>query len=207
MKRNQTHCFDEVRYFTVGLFVWELRAKRFLSLTDANLDVIKQMHRLLCNEEVDVDTALGHLVRDVVGSHAIINVTVDWNDFDADGPATTMPSILTRHGEAPPVLWHRVEATTLRKRLNDSEYQVFTSVAESALRDIKVSIISDGRFGSQKSYRKLTEELKVDCGIGLRSNITLTSATDETRNFVAFVGAGGRTGISRGAFVTIAAIR
>ena len=84
MRRNQTLCFDEVHHFLDGLFDGDLHAKRVLSLTNATLGVIKtaslavntigqglalarglvtkhaikQVDRLLSNEEIDIDVAL-----------------------------------------------------------------------------------------------------------------------------------------------------
>ena len=121
MRRNQTLCFGEVHRFLDGLFDGDLHAKRILSLTNATLGVIKtaslavntigqglalarglvtkhaikQVDRLLSNEGIDIDAAL-------VGSRACINVAMDWTDFDADGQATIMLSLLTRHGRREP---------------------------------------------------------------------------------------------------------
>ena len=66
---------------------------------------IKQVDRLLSNQGIDIDAALRHWVPYVVGSRACINVAMDWTDFDADGQATIMLSLLTRHGRATPLLW------------------------------------------------------------------------------------------------------
>jgi hypothetical protein len=38
----------------------------------------------------------------VVGLRTSINVAIDWTEFDADGQATLMLSLLTRHGRATP---------------------------------------------------------------------------------------------------------
>jgi hypothetical protein len=67
---------------------------------------IKQVDRLLSNEGIDIDAALRHWVPYVVGPRNSINVAMDWTDFDADGQATIMLSLLTRHGRATPLLAH-----------------------------------------------------------------------------------------------------
>ena len=56
---------------------------------------IKQVDRLLSNEGVDIDTALAHWVPYVVESRTSINIAMDWTDFDADGHATIMLSLLS----------------------------------------------------------------------------------------------------------------
>ena len=77
---------------------------------------IKQVDLLLSNEGNDIDAALRHWVPYVVGSRACINVAMDWTDFDADGQATIMLLLLTRHGRATPLLWLTVDTSTLKNR-------------------------------------------------------------------------------------------
>ena len=60
------------------------------------------MDRLLSNEGIDLDDALRHWAPYVVGPRTSINLAMDWTDFDADGQATIMLSLLTRHGRATP---------------------------------------------------------------------------------------------------------
>jgi hypothetical protein len=112
----------------VGSAGRDLHAKRVLSLTNATLGVIKtaslavntigqglalarglvtkhaikQVDRLLSNEGIDIDAALCRWIPYVVGSRTSINVAMDWTDFDADGQATIMLSLLTRHGRREP---------------------------------------------------------------------------------------------------------
>ena len=228
MRRNQTLCFDEVHHFLDGVFDGDLHAKRVLSLTNATLGVIKttslavntigqglalarglvtkhaikQVDRLLSNEGIDIDAALCRRIPYVAGSRTSINVAMDWTDFDADGHATIMLSLLTRHGRATPLLWLTVNTSTLKNRRNDYEYQALIRLAETLPSDVKVCIVADRGFGDQKLYRMLTEELKFGYVIRFRGNITVTTTAGETRTAAAFVGPGGRARILRGALVT-----
>jgi hypothetical protein len=127
---------------------------------------------------------------------------MDWTDFDADGHATIMLSLLTGHGRATPLLWLTVDTSTLKNRRNDYEYQVLIRLAEALPSDVKVCIAADRGFGDQKLYRMLTEELKFGYVIRFRGNITVTTTAGETRTAAAFVGPGGRARILRGALVT-----
>ena len=104
MRRNQTLCFDEVHHFLDDLFDGDLHAKRVLSLTNAILGVIKttslavnaigrglalarglvtkraikQVDRLLSNEEIDINAALCRSIPYMVGIRTSINVAMDW---------------------------------------------------------------------------------------------------------------------------------
>jgi Transposase DDE domain len=228
MTRNQTLCFGEVYRFLDGLFDGDLHSKRVLSLANATLGVIKtaslavntigqglalarglvtkhaikQVDRLLSNQGIDIDAALRHWVPYVVGSRSSINVAMDWTDFDADGQATIMLSLLTRHGRATPLLWLTVDTSTLKNRRNEYEYQALVRLADALPADIKVCIVADRGFGDQKLYRVLTEELKFDYVIRFRGNITVTTAAGETRTASAWIGPGGRARVLRGALVT-----
>jgi hypothetical protein len=228
MADNQSVSFEDVHQFVVGLFAGDLHAKRVLSLANATLGVItgaslavgmigqglalarglstkhaiKQVDRLLSNEGIDVDAALRHWVRYMVGARTSINVALDWTDFDADGQATIMLSLLSSHGRATPLMWLTVDTSTLKNRRNEYEYQVLVRLAEALPADVKVCVVADRGFGDHKLYRVLTEELHFDYVIRFRGNITVTSAEGETRTAAAWVKPGGLTRVLRGATVT-----
>jgi hypothetical protein len=228
MKPNQTLCFDQVHRFLDSLFDGDLHAKRVLSLANATLGVIKtaslavntigqglalarglvtkhaikQVDRLLSNQGIDIDAALRHWVPYVVGPRSSINVAMDWTEFDADGQATIMLSLLTRHGRATPLMWLTVDTATLKNHRNAYEYQVLVRLADALPADIAVCIVADRGFGDQKLYRVLTEELKFDYVIRFRGNITVTAADGEARTAAAWVGSGGRARVLRDALVT-----
>ena len=228
MQRNPTLGFKGVHAFLSGLFDGDLHAKRVLSLANASLGVIrsgslavhtiglglaqarglktkhavKQVDRLLSNEGIDIDAALRHWVPYVTGPRTNINVAMDWTDFDADGQATIMLSLLTRHGRATPLVWLTVDTTTLKNHRNEYEYQVLVRLADALPSDIKVCLVADRGFGDQKLYHLLREQLKFDYVIRFRGNITVTAQDGETRTAAAWVGPGGRAKVLRGAEVT-----
>ena len=228
MQPNQTLCFTQVQRFLANLLDGDMHAKRVLSLANATLGVIKtaslavntigqglalarglvtkhaikQVDRLLSNEGIDIDAALRHWVPYVVGPRTSINVAMDWTDFDADGQATIMLSLLTRHGRATPLLWLTVDTATLKNHRNEYEYQVLVRLADALPADIKVCIVADRGFGDQKLYRVLTEQLNYDYVIRFRGNIAVTAANGEVRTAAAWVGPGRRARVLRGALVT-----
>lgn len=228
MADNQSVSFEDVHQFVDGLFAGDLHAKRVLSLANATLGVItsaslavstigqglalarglstkhaiKQVDRLLSNNGIDVDAALRHWVRYVVAARTSINVALDWTDFDADGQATIMLSLLSSHGRATPLMWLTVVTSTLKNRRNEYEYQVLVRLAEALAADVKVCVVADRGFGDHKLYRVLTEELHFDYVIRFRGNIKVTAADGETRTAAAWVKPGGLTRVLRGATVT-----
>ena len=228
MVRQQPLSYVQVHRSLVGLFDGDMHAKRIASLANATLGVvktgslavstighglalarglttkhaIKQVDRLLSNEGIDIDAALRHWVRYVVGPRTSINVAMDWTEFDADGQATLMLSLLTAHGRATPLLWLTVDTATLKNHRNEYEYQVLVRLADALSADIKVCIVTDRGFGDQKLYQVLSEELKFDYVIRFRGNIQVTAADGEMRTAAAWVGTGGRARVLRDALVT-----
>lgn len=222
--------FDGVHCFLKTLFANDLHAKRILSLAGATLGAIesaslavamigqglalargrltkhaiKQVDRLLSNPGIEVDALLVHWVPYVVGNRSSITVAMDWTDFDADGQATIMLSLLCRHGRATPLVWLTVGTATLKDRRNAYEDQVLMRLAEVLPADVRVRIVADRGFGDQKLYRLLADELKFDFVIRFRGNIKVTAADGEARPAAEWVGAGGRARVLRGATVTAA---
>ena len=222
--------FEGVHHFLRTLFADDLLALRVLSLAGATLGVIesaslavamigqglalargrltkhaiKQVDRLLSNPGIDVDALLVHWVPYVVGSRSSITVAMDWTDFDADGQATIMLSLLCRHGRATPLVWLTVDTATLKDRRNAYEDRVLVRLAAVLPADVRVRIVADRGFGDQKLYRVLTDELKFDFVIRFRGNILVTAADGQARAAAERVGAGGRARVLRGATVTAA---
>jgi hypothetical protein len=225
---NQQISFDGIQRFLEGLFGECLHSKRILSLAGATLGAIqsvslavaligqglalarglttkhavKQVDRMLANEGIDVDALLRQWVPFVVGGRRDITVALDWTDFEADGQATLMLSLLTRHGRATPLYWLTVETVTLKGRRNEYEYQVLVRFADALPEGVHVCLVADRGFGDHKLYQVLTEEVKFDYVIRFRGNITVTAVDGESRTAAGWVGKGGRARVLRGATVT-----
>jgi hypothetical protein len=226
--RSGKFAFGDVHRFLRGLFAEDLHAKRVYSLANATLGAmtgaslavnaighglalargrlpkhaIKQVDRLLSNRGIEVDGLLARWVPYVVGARTSIAVAMDWTDFDADGQATIMLSLLTRHGRSTPLVWLTVDKATLKERRNEYEYRVLVRLAEILPAGVKVLIVADRGFGDKKLYRVLSEELKFDYVIRFRGNIAVTAADGEVRPAADWVGPSGRARVLRGAQVT-----
>ena len=85
----------------------------------------------------------------MVGPRGSINVAMDWTEFDADGQATIMLSLLTRHGRATPLVWLTVDTATLKNHRNEYEYQALVRLAGRLPADIAVCIVADRGFGDR----------------------------------------------------------
>lgn len=220
--------FKEVRRVLGGVLDQDLHAKRIDSLCDATLGVLhsaslavctigqglatarglnpkhatKQVDRLLSNPSINVDDILARWVPYIIGARPSIVVAMDWTDFDADNQATIMLALITDHGRSTPLVWLTVDKNTLKDHRSLYEHRVLVRLAELLPPDVKVCIVADRGFGDQKLYKMLTEELLFDYVIRFRGNIAVTTTTGETRTAAAWVRAGGRARVLRGAAVT-----
>lgn len=228
MTSGKKIAFKDVHGFLSGLFAEDLHAKRVYSLANATLGAmaaaslavaaigrglalarggltkhaIKQVDRLLSNPGIEIDALLARWAPYVVGGRASIAVAMDWTDFDADGQATIMLSLLTGHGRATPLVWLTVDKKTLKTRRNEYEYRVLVRLAEILPAATKVLVVADRGFGDRKLYRVLTEELNFDYVIRFRGNIKVTAADGEERPAADWVGPAGRARTLRGGAVT-----
>jgi Transposase DDE domain len=226
--RKQQFSFNQVRQVLGGILDEDLHAKRVDALCAASLGVLhsaslavctigqglaaarglnpkhatKQVDRLLSNPNIKVDDILARWVPYIVGARTSIVVALDWTDFDADKQATIMLSLITDHGRATPLVWLTVDKRTLKNHRSFYEHYVLVRLAELLPANINVCIVADRGFGDQKLYKMLTEELCFDYVIRFRGNIAVTATTGETRTAAAWVRAGGRARVLRGAMVT-----
>ena len=104
----------------------------------------------MSNQGIDVDALLVHWVPYVVGKRDSITVAMDWTEFDADGQATIMLSLLSRHGRATPLVWLTVDKAALKNRRNGYEYQVLVRLAEILPADVRVRVVADRGFGDHQ---------------------------------------------------------
>jgi hypothetical protein len=138
----------------------------------------------------------------ILGDRPEIAVALDWTEFNADGQATLMLSLLTRHGRATPLYWLTVDSKTLKGRRNAYEYQVLVRFAAALPDGVKVTLVADRGFCDHKLYRVLRDELAFHFVIRMRANIRVTAANGERRKAADWVGPGGRARVLHGATIT-----
>ena len=207
----------DVRSFIGELYGPALHAKRIGSLASATLGVmqaaslavamighalaqarglvtkhaVKQVDRLLSNDGIEVWDSFARWVPQQIGERRDILVAMDWTDFDHDGQATLVLSLVTGHGRAAPLLWLSVWKDELTKRRNDFEDACLRRLAELVPAGCRVTMLADRGFGDQKLFAFLAA-LGFDYVIRFRGNIGVTDAGGQTRPAAEWVGKGGR---------------
>jgi hypothetical protein len=141
---------------------------------------IKQVDRLLSNDNVSPWLVFKSWVRFVVGSREEILVALDWTEFDADNQATLALYLITRHGRATPLLWKTVEKSSLAGKRNSYEDEVIERLHEILPEKLRVTLLADRGFGDQKRYEHL-RTLGWDYVIRFRECIAVTDSAGTRR--------------------------
>jgi hypothetical protein len=134
---------------------------------------IKQVDRLLSNNNFVVWQLFGPWVRFVVGQRKEILTALDWTEFDDDDHSVIALYLITRHGRATPLLWMTVQKSKLARKRNRYESQVIEKLDEILAKKVKVTLLADRGFGDQKRYEHL-RLLGWDYVIRFRQNILVT---------------------------------
>jgi hypothetical protein len=163
---------------------------------------IKQVDRLLSNDNFVPWNCFEYYVPYIVGSRKDIIVAMDWTDFDKDKQATITISLITSHGRATPLIWKTVRKNELKDNRNDYEDEVLHKLKDALQDDVHVTVLADRGFGDTKLYDFLQTDLKFDFVIRFRGNIAVTDSSGETRAAKDWVGVDGRAKTLRDASVT-----
>src|SRR5919112_6308810 len=123
--------FQDVRSFLDSVLSEDIHAKRVDSLANAALGVmtgaslgvasigrslaqarglltkhaVKQVDRLPSTHRIEAWDVFATWVPQAVGARQDIVVAMDWTDYDADGQATLVLMLVTRHGRTTPLVW------------------------------------------------------------------------------------------------------
>ncbi len=196
----------DIRAFSDDLYGHDLHAKRVDSLAGATLGVmtsaslavavigqalaqarglvtkhaIKQVDRLLSNQNIDVWDSFARWVPHLIGARKEIVVAMDWTDFDRDGQTTLALNLVTGHGRATPLLWLTIWKEELTEQRNDFEDACLMRLKQLVPPGCAVTILADRGFGDHKLFAFL-DELDFGYVIRFRGNIHVTDATGETR--------------------------
>jgi hypothetical protein len=134
---------------------------------------VKQVDRLLSNENVSPWGLTRQWVQFVVMGRKELLVALDWTDFDGDDQATLALYLITRHGRATPLVWKTVEKARLKQHRNQYESEVLEQLHAVLAADVRVTVLADRGFGDQKRYEHI-RSLGWDYVIRFRQGIKVT---------------------------------
>lgn len=162
---------------------------------------VKQIDRLLSNENVTIWAFARSWVRFVVGPRPEVVVALDWTEFDDDGHSTLAAYLITNHGRATPLLWQTVEKSDLEGKRNAHEDRLLERLAECMPEGVRVTVLADRGFGDQKRYEHL-HGLNIDFVIRFRENIVVSDQWGNSKPAVEWLPKSGRATLIKKAAVT-----
>ncbi len=128
-------------------------------------------------------------------------VAMDWTDFDRDGQSTLVPSAVTGHGRAAPLIWLSVWKQGIATRRNDYEDACLRRLAETMPTGCRVTILADRGFGDRKLFA-FFGRLGFGYVIRFRGNIRVADVEGTSKPAADWVDPGGRARKLRDAKVT-----
>lgn len=161
---------------------------------------IKQIDRLLSNENFDINRVLKTWIDFVVAERKQIVIALDWTDFDSDKQTTLAAYLVTRHGRATPLAWKTYDKSTLKNNQKDYEFAIIEQLHQWIDPQVDITLLADRGFGDQKLYDFLLF-LGWDFVIRFRGDILVTVG-DSSQGAAQWIGSNGRAKMLVGALVT-----
>ena len=162
---------------------------------------VKQVDRLLSNEDVSLDELMPLWVKHVVGETSNIVLAMDWTDFDDDDHTTLCAYLVTTYGRAMPFVWKTVKKSTLKKKRTGYELEMIRKLHAWLPVTVSVTLMADRAFGYAELY-ELAGMYGWDYIIRFRENIIVAEPGNEGVPAAKLVPAHGRVRKVVGATVT-----
>jgi hypothetical protein len=212
--------FQDVRAFLDSVVEGDIHTKRIESLANATLGVmtgaslgvaiigrslaqarglltthaVKQVDRRLSPPRLEAWDVFATWVPQAVGARQDIVVAMDWTDDDADGQATLVLMLVTRHGRTPPLVWLSV----FKDELKDAGLRRRAAVLPDGVR---VTLLADRGFADTTLFGFL-DDLGFGDVLRLKATTQVSAADGTTRPAARWVGQGGRARKLRDAALT-----
>lgn len=151
---------------------------------------IKQVDRLLSNENFDLDDTFAAWVSFVVSAREEMVIALDWTDFDDDDHVTLCAYTATSHGRATPLVWRTVQKSKLRGKRTATEHEVVEMLHRWIDPKVRLTLLADRGFGDTKLY-ELLQLYGWDFVVRFRGNI-LVEHEGEKRPAKEWIPANGR---------------
>ena len=219
---------NDVHHYVDEIFGDDVHAKRVQSLANATTGVlasgslaitaighglahvqgtmtkhgVKQVDKLLSNQNIDVWEYFSYWVPHVVASRKEIVVAMDWTDFDRDKHTTIALNLLTEHGRAIPLIWKTVEKSKLKDNRNHHEDEVLERLSQTLPDGVKVTVVADRGFMDMALFEALRDTWQFGYIICMRGNVKVTATNGEQRTAAQWVSPNGKAKTLRQAQVT-----
>lgn len=152
---------------------------------------VKQIDRLMSNNNLIVDDLSDRWVAYVVGKRKKVIIALDWTDFERDDHVTLAAYVITKHGRATPLMWKTVYKSQLKGKQTRHEDAFIDRLNAALPKGVEVLLLADRGFADKLRFEHL-DLLGFYYIIRFRDGITVTNAKDESRKAAGWVGKNGR---------------
>ena len=133
----------------------------------------KQIDRLLSNKKLTVWDLSSSWARYLICESTELLVALDWSAFADDKQSMLSLNLVSPKGLSVPLLWKSVENSRIKHNRARYEDQLLSRLKELLPCDVKVTVLADRGFSDHKFLKFLSEELKFDYIIRIKSNTTI----------------------------------
>lgn len=133
----------------------------------------KQIDRLLSNKKLDVWNLSLQWAQYVIGDVGELMVALDWSAFADDKQSMLSLNLVSSKGLSMPLLWKSVENERIKHNRARYEDQLLSCLRTIVKPHVKVMVLADRGFSDHKFLRFLSEELKFDYIVRIKSNTTI----------------------------------
>ena len=219
--------FQDVRAFLDRVLDGDIHTKRIESLANATLGVmtgawlgvaiigrslaqarglltthaVQQVDRRLSPPRLEAWDVVATWVPQAVGARQDIVVAMDWTEYDADGQATLVLMLVTRHGRTTPLVWLSVFKDEWKDARNADEDAGLRRLAAVLPDGVRVTLLADRGFADTTLFG-FPDDLGFGDVLRLKATTQVSAADGTTRPAARWVGQGGRARKLRDAALT-----
>ena len=133
----------------------------------------KQIDRLLSNKKLSIWELSGSWARYLISESNDLLVALDWSAFADDAQSMLSLNLVSAKGLSVPLLWKSVENSRIKHNRARYEDQLLSRLKELLPASVNVTVLADRGFSDHKFLKFLSEELKFEYIIRVKSNTTI----------------------------------
>jgi hypothetical protein len=209
---------NKIREYVGEIFQKEVHKKRQESLADAAFGLLnsdslrvhqlgeglargkglskkhatKQIDRLLSNDKLSMWDIYASWIPYILGDRKHIQIAIDWTSFANDKQDTICINLLTTHGRATPLLWQTVKHSRLKNNRARFEDQLLSRLKDCLPAGVRVMVLADRGFASQKFFSFIEKELGFEYLIRIQATTTVISNKNTAKKAIEWLAPNGR---------------
>jgi hypothetical protein len=214
--------------FVDGLFREDLHVKRIESLANATAGVVrsgtlgisaigaglalarasekkhavKQVDRLVGNGAISIFELASDWVGYVVAARPEVWIALDWTDFEPDGHATVVASLISTHGRSTPLLWRSFTTEELKGSRLAAEELVLKRLHEALPSTVTRALLLCDRGFSDAARWEMFRRVGFDFITRIRETLIVTDAKGRQKGAIDWLAPTGKASTLRDVSVT-----